>query len=396
MPHQRNHEVFTVAWFRISFAIFALIPALACGPPAPSGGGPRVQPAAVAAEPPGPEADAAEWARIVAAAHQEGRVAITAAASSDAREALTEGFQRKYPGIRVDYTGSHGSATVPRLISEREAGQFLLDVLVTGTITQLDLVKIDILDPIASYLVGPEAREPAPWLDGKLDYADKTDRYVPVFANSVMLPLVYNPTLVASGEITSYRDLLNPKWRGKMAMFDPRAAGFGLGFATFLYTNEGLGKEFMRQLFAQNIVFSRDDRQLLDWVVRGQYAIGLATSERMITEFRNKGVPVHALGAEHIREGTYLTAGTSAIGVINRPPHPNATKVYIDYLLSREGQLEWSKGLGYASRRTDVPKDHLPDYATPKPGVSYQQSWKESYVEQKEEIMDFLRATLGS
>jgi iron(III) transport system substrate-binding protein len=266
----------------------------------------------------------------------------------------------------------------------------------TTTSTQLDLVRGNAMDPIAPYLVGPNAHDTSRWPGGKLDFVDRAETHNVVYASTVKVPLAYHPGQVSPDEIRSFKDLLHPRWKGKMAMYDPRVAGSGTSLATFFYTHDELGKEFLRQLLAQNLVFSRDDRQLLDWVVRGQYTIAIAPAERMTAEFRGKGVPVYLIGAESVKEGTYLAAGTSSVGVVNRAPHPNALRVYLDYLLSRDGQLEWSKGTGFASRRTDVPTDHLPDYVIPKPAVRYQESWKEEYIDLKDEVTDYLRALTGS
>jgi ABC-type Fe3+ transport system substrate-binding protein len=101
------------------------------------------------------------------------------------------------------------------------------------------------------------------------------------------------------------------------------------------------------------------------------------------------------MGAEDLSEGSYLTAGVAAVGVINNPPHPNATKVYLDYLLSREAQLEFSQATGYVSRRTDVPTDHLPGYVIPKPGVTYDDNYKEAYFDLRDEITGFIQSALG-
>jgi iron(III) transport system substrate-binding protein len=381
-------------WATVALVAAALTGVAAACTPAASPGAPSQT---APARPNASETDpSAEWEQIVAAARREGRVALNGPPTSEAREALVEGFQRQYPEIQVDYTGSAGSAVPPKLFAERDAGQFRVDLIVNGTTTQLDLVQGNALDPIAPYLVGPNARDTSRWQGGKLDFVDSAQTYNVVYGNTVKTPFAYHPGQVSPDEIRSFKDLLNPRWKGRMAMYDPRSAGSGLSLATFWYTHDELGREFIRQLLAQNLVFSRDDRQLLDWVVRGQYAIAIAPAERMMTEFRSKGVPVHLIGGESVREGTYLAAGTSSVGVVNRPPHPNALRVYLDYLLSREGQLEWSKGVGFASRRTDVPTDHLPDYVIPKAGVRYQESWKEEYVDLRDEVMDLLRAYTGS
>jgi iron(III) transport system substrate-binding protein len=365
-----------------------LLGAVACA--APAAPAPASAPAGAA------PAQADTWDQIVAAANREGQVVLSGPASADTREGLTEGFQRKYPGIKVHYTGSPGSAVPPKLLAEREAGQYLTDVLVAGTTTQLDLIEAGVMEPLAGYLVGPDSRDPAPWLENRFDYADNAGTFNLVYTSSVKLPMVYNAEQVSPGEIRSYTDLLAPKWQGRLITFDPRSAGTGLAFATFFYTTDGLGPAYLQRLLAHGLVFTRDDRQLVDRVVRGQSAIGIAPSERIVTELSAKGVPIQMIRAQDLREGSYVTSGPGTFGVVNRAPHPNAAKVYVNYLLSREGQTEWSRATGFPSRRTDVPTDHLPDYTIPQPGAKYQLSWKESYVQLKDEVLDAIRAVPGS
>jgi ABC-type glycerol-3-phosphate transport system substrate-binding protein len=169
------HEARWRRWLSLGLAVSILIPAaLACAQPAATT---SPQPSAATGGQQATGAEDADWPQILAAARQEGRVSVNGPASSDAREALTEGFERKYPGIRAEYMGNPGSAVPPKLIAERDAGQFLADIVINGTTTQLDLQRAGVLDPLPLYLLGPDARDPSPWLDGKLDYADKTERY---------------------------------------------------------------------------------------------------------------------------------------------------------------------------------------------------------------------------
>jgi iron(III) transport system substrate-binding protein len=252
------------------------------------------------------------------------------------------------------------------------------------------------MDPLLPLLVGPEARDLSKWTGGKLDFADRAEQYNLVIANIVKAPLAYNPRLVSPGEIKSYKDLLDPKWKGKIVMYDPRSAGVGLAGIQFFYTKEGLGKPFIQQLLSQNLTFSREDRQILDWVVHGQYPIALGPPDKTMAEMKSKGITIELLGTEDIAEGSYLTAGVASVGVVNRAPHPNAVKVYLDYLLSAEAQLAFSKAIGYPSRRLDVPTDHLPDFVVPKPGVVYDQNYKEEALDLKDEVAQFLRTILGS
>jgi iron(III) transport system substrate-binding protein len=175
---------------------------------------------------------ASEWDRIVAAARQEGKVTVLGPPGADAREGLLQGFQRRYPEIQVDFTGARGAEHSAKLVNERQAGQYLADVVVNGTTSQVDLLDANAMDPIIPYLVGPEIGDGSQWLDGRLKFADDAGQYTLVFLSAVKSVFAYNPRLVSVGEIKSYRDLLDPRWKGNIAMLDPRQAGAGLGFAT--------------------------------------------------------------------------------------------------------------------------------------------------------------------
>ncbi len=89
-----------------------------------------------------------------------------------------------------------------------------------------------------------------------------------------------------------------------------------------------------------------------------------------------------------------MTASNGTISVVKNTPHPNAVKVYLNYLLSNEGQVVWSKASGLASLRRDVPKDHIPEILLPQEGVSYQETYREKYVLMKREIADFINTAL--
>src|SRR6266850_71449 len=91
-------------------------------------------PLAVAASAP----KTSEWEKTVAAAKGEGRVVIMGPAGADVRDAFTEGFQKKYPGIRVDYNGMAGAQVAPKLLNELSAGVYRTDLVIAGTITAIE------------------------------------------------------------------------------------------------------------------------------------------------------------------------------------------------------------------------------------------------------------------
>jgi iron(III) transport system substrate-binding protein len=361
--------------------------------PAPATGGAP----APAAAPDTAAAATAEWERIVAAAKQEGKIVVMGPIGTETRDGLTLGFQRKYPEIAVEYISSSGPQAAPKLITELYAGQHLTDVVVQGTTTTVgSLIPVNAVEPLAPYLVGPNSRDTSAWKGGKLDYADDAEQFNIVYVNRVQIPFVYNPSAVTAGALKTWKDLLDPRWKGRIAMLDPRQAGAGLDNATFWYTREGLGTDFIQQLFAQDVTVGRDDRQVLDWISRNQYALAIGPSGVTAYELKMKGLPVELYSGEALAEGSFVSASNGAVAVAAKPPHPNATKVYLDYLLSQEGQTEWTRAAGVPSRRRDVNHDHLPEFVVPKEGVTYQENYKERYVKLREEVTAVIRPLIRS
>lgn len=336
-----------------------------------------------------------DWEQIVAAAKREGKVVIKGPPATETSDALTVGFQKKYPQIQAEVTAMTGNQMATKLITELNAGMYLADLIITGTTTALEvLLPANAIVPVAPFLAGPNVRDASVWRGGKLSFGDDAGRDNLVFSAYVKAPFVYNPNLVSAGDFKSWKDLLDPKWKGKMVMRDPTGAGGGLGVATFWYTREALGKEYIRQLFAQDIAIARDDRQILDFAAKGKYPIAIGPSDTLTNEFVAKGLPLKHMTPETLREGTYITAGNGSFVIVRNAPHPNALKVYLDYFLSKEGQLEWSKAAGFASLRRDVPKDHVPDVFVPREGMDYPELHKERYLKLRGEIVSFMKTVM--
>src|SRR5712692_1556736 len=383
-------------------ALAAVLVTAGCGPsPGPATSASQPKPAlsakplasAAAAQPPA----SGDWDQIVAAAKREGQLVLLTQGGGDIGSALSDEFKKRYPEISMDVTvtSASGGELAPKLLTERQAGMYRVDVVVLGTTTMLTgLVPAGAADPIQPFLAGPDVRDRSKWLGGAFDFADEAGKYDVIFLGGVKTPFIYNPSAASASEFKSYKDLLNPKWKSKIAMIDPRGPGSGLASATFFYKTASLGKDFLKQLFTQNVTLTKDDRQLTDWAARGQYPIALASSDFSAVTLKNSGVAIGVLPGEALQEGTYLTASGGSVGVINRAPHPNATKVYLNWLLSKEGQEAASKAYGYPSRRLDASTAGLPDYLIPKPGVQYDNSAKESYVRLRDEVVGYLKTVI--
>ena len=176
----------------------------------------------------------------------------------------------------------------------------------------------------------------------------------------------YNTQLLDPREYKSYWDFLNPKLKGKIISTDIRKVrGAGIPWQ-FLYYHPDLGPKYLRRLFGEmDVTMSADLRQAVDWLGTGKFALGLPIQGGTIYKAKNQGLPVDQFESYHFKEGVNLSSAFGSLALMNRAPHPNAAKVFINWLLSREGQTLFQKvisvpGDARNSRRIDVPKDHIP------------------------------------
>jgi iron(III) transport system substrate-binding protein len=314
-----------------------------------------------------------EWEKTLQAARQEGQVTLYA---SSAYEEVFREFQKRYPEIRVNFIVGTGGPSAQRILSERRAGKNLADLYLSGAATGYNvLYKGRVLDPIRPILVLPEVTDESKWWRGKHKYMDDEKMYLFAF-NEVVLPFVaYNNKMVNPAEFSSYWDLLNPKWKGRIAAMDPTMGSAVDTHLVFIISQPALGPNYLSRLLAEmDITASRDARQIVDWLGSGRYAISLFTtpSRADLNVAKDQGLPVDWLGPKSLKEGTGTSTSNGNVGLINRAPHPNAAKVAINWLLTREGQIYYQKAqYGSDSLRVDIPKNQVAAYARRQEGVHY-------------------------
>lgn len=93
--------------------------------------------------------------------------------------------------------------------------------------------------------------------------------------------------------------------------------------------------------------------------------------------------------------GAYLTPGFGSAMYFNRAAHPSAAKVFLNWLLTKEGQTIFCKGMGYVSRRVDVSSDHVLPYWVPKTGVKYWPGYYEEDAKLSPEQESFIKSIYG-
>jgi iron(III) transport system substrate-binding protein len=310
----------------------------------------------------------AEWNKTLAAARQEGKVVIGADLGGDkVRRAMTETFERKY-GISVDFSPLPGTQLAPRVASERQAGVYAWDLFFLGTSTLLTRLKpVGALDPIEAALILPEVKDPAKWVGNELPFFDKERRGL-AFLLVARQSLFVNTKLIGAGELKTYRDLLSPKWNGKILLGrNPANPGYTQAMFQFFYQHKELGPGYIRELAAQNLKTLDDDRQAVEWLAQGRY-VWCFCNAVLIERFIEEGMPIQAVDPRKVKEGGYVTSSFGNVALANRAPHPNAARIYLNWILSPEGQTLYSKASGDPSRRADVAKDHVRPWEIPEQG----------------------------
>lgn len=323
---------------------------------------------------------------MLAAARQE--AVVTLYGGPSARTALVEGFETAYPEIKIDGTFGPGNQLVQRVIAERQAGRYMPDLLIgPGTSGLVGLKPIGALAPLKPALLLPEVLDETKWLENRLWWADAEEPHTTVlFQGSVQSPVSYNTQLVDPKEFTSYWDLLNPKWKGRIVATDIRSFGAGTLPARYLYHR--LGATFLQRLFGEmDLTLGADQRQLADWLGQGRYPLGLLLGPSQLVPAAEQGLPVALVPGDQFAEGAPIGPGGGTISLVDQAPHPNATAVYINWILSREGQMAWQDATSENSLRTDVPKDKVRSSAVPRPGVKYLDAGSEEFARISDEQM---------
>ena len=304
------------------------------------------------------------WENTVAAAKKEGRLNFYVGRYGS--EKLLNEFRKEFPEIKIVGTHGSGNSLGTRIVSEARAGQVLADLYSGGAVTNFEILyKGKTLDSLKSALLLPEVLDESKWYGGKHRYNDPEQQYVFIYiANPTSTSIYFNTQLVNPKDFKSFWDLVNPRWKGKFVSQEPTSTGIGPSLQFFFYHPE-LGPDFLRKLFIdQQPIYSRDRRQMTDWLAQGKFALCLGCRD---AERANKqGLPVDDMDMVDWKEGSHISSGGGSLGLIKGGPHPNAAKVFINWFLSRRGQMALQKYEDLYdedppnSRRIDIPKDMLP------------------------------------
>ena len=206
-------------------------------------------------------------------------------------------------------------------------------------------------------------------------YHDDESRYMLAFNGTAQSYFSYNTKLVKPKKFRSYWDFLDPAWKGKMVSYDPTMGGAVSGVLMFLYKNPQLGPKFIRRILTEmDLRATRDSRQLVNWLAVGKYPLAalVGPNRAGIYRAREQGLPINTFDSQLFKEGGPLSTSNGNVAFFNKSPHPNAAKVVLNWLLSREGQMAYQKfGYDKDSLRIDIPKDKVPPRVKRSEGVDY-------------------------
>ena len=317
----------------------------------------------------------ATWEKTVAAAKKEGKLNFYVGRYGS--EPLLNDFRKEFPEIKLVTVNGAGNTLGTRIIAEIRAGAVIADLFSGGANTNYDILyQGKALDSIKATLILPEVLDESKWYDSKHRYTDPEQRHIFVYiANPSSSGFYYNTNLVNPKEFKSYWDLVAPKWKGKYVSQEPSNTGLGASMQFFYYHPE-LGAEYIKRLFGDmQPTFGRDRRQITDWLAQGKYP--LCVGCRDTARAKSQGLPVDELDNVDWKEGVQLTSGGGSMSLIKGAPNPNASKVFVNWFLSRRGQMALQKHNDLYgedppnSRRIDIPKEVLVPVNRIIPGKRY-------------------------
>jgi iron(III) transport system substrate-binding protein len=262
----------------------------------------------------------AEWNKLVEAARAEGNVVVYSALIGPPQEARMRSFEKEF-GIRVDEFIGRASEVEERIRIEQTTRRYIDDIYIGTQATLTPHADDGTIQPPVEV---PAARN----LRSDIE---RDDYGVPAWI--APYGILINTNLVAPNEMASWKDLLAPKWKGRILSDDLRLVGAGQ--AMFEPTYKAFGRDFHEKLAGQDLVVTRENRDAERRVAQGEFPLYIP--QQLPYALALKGLPVHLVIP---REGAIY--GPAEFALLKGAPHPNAARLLIDYLLEPDSQLAFA------------------------------------------------------
>ena len=279
----------------------------------------------------GPVQAAGADAALIEAARKEGQVVwYSTLIVNQITRPLALAFEKKYPGIKVQYSRATSTDVALKITGEARAGRIQADIF-DGSNTVFPLGDAGLVE---SYLVESAKSYPPELRDANGTWTA---------LNVYFMTAGYNTDLVKGADIPkSFDDLLNPKWAGKMAWTTDPTVNGPPGFIQNIIAlkGEAAGMAYLKALAAQKVVnIPAAQRVVLDKVIAGEFPIGLMIFNHHAAISAEQGAPVAWARLEP------FPSNANMISMVKGAPHPNAAKLFLEFVLSVEGQEEVARDL---------------------------------------------------
>ena len=287
----------------------------------------------------------AEWEALIAAAKAEGTLGIAAGGQpSRTYRPLLKRFEDKY-GIKVEMSTGGATDTTNRVLAERDAGKYTVDVaLISVRIMNSRFLPGGALVPVAPWLIHPDILDLESWEGGQHWWGDPDQNMSFLYSVSINAAheYWYNTEKISAEDIAgikSFNDFLDPKFAGKIA-------GQGLGDPSGIrglvnaYWEPSAGPEWVEKYLTGSDVTLVDDRRILEtWLTSGRYPLViLGGNARDLRNLRKEGIPVDSASVPLELPGLQAGGSGCCLAIFDQAPHPNATKLFVNWFLSKEGQ----------------------------------------------------------
>ena len=291
-----------------------------------------------------PTSQDAAWAEVLAAAKKEGKLTLYSFTFiGDLGVALAKTFKESY-GIDLEVVAGSGAVFLERIKTEARANKNVGDIL-EGSSTNATLAKQSGLTQTYGSL--PILKETGVWVfDPRVDSENHLIYYNPFIQTAWA-----NTKLVSSAdEPRSWRDFLNPKWKGKILASDPNVMPINNQIYIMLTKHLGFEEEYFRSLGRQDLIVVPTARDRASRLARGEAPLAWVDTMASVSTMVVEGAPIKPLD---MREGVSGSAQT--LNIVSGAPHPNAAKVFMNWLLTPEGQMANARFRSLMPLRTDIP-----------------------------------------
>jgi iron(III) transport system substrate-binding protein len=323
-----------------------------------------------------------EWDQTVAAAEKEGAVVMRIPSGNTLREFLQTEWPKSFPKIKLETDTLDESGWIQRVRVERAASKFLWDACLAGSVTTFTMKNAGFTVPIQPLFLLPDLKDPKTWGGWDQVFFDNEHKYVLATQNFLKMPF-YNAKLLPPEKVKAEgtKVFLDPALKGKIIWHDPLLPGSGETFAVVM--RKLLGDAGLKTFVQQQVVFTPNMMDLVDRMARGQYAMALGpVLTSLLDRYRKAGLEFDIRPLGNTPElGAYSNTGGSNLIVMKDAPHPNAAKLFVNWLNSKDIATRLAKAMEQDTNREDVPSQVDPARARVA-GAHYIEPQRESMVDE--------------